>query len=87
MPIGPDKVRLHTTIDRRLAEKIHELAERMALSDSAMAYVLLEEAVADKEWIIRLVTNYYAKRAAGALGILGKDRQRFIDAQDEGSEA
>lgn len=83
MPVGPDKVRLNTTIDRKLADKIHALAERMKVSDSAMAYMLLEAAVDDEAWIVKAVTSAIGKKIGRALGLAGTDRKRFVEAEGD----
>jgi len=83
MAIGPDKVRLQTVIDRKLADRIHSLAQRMEVSDSAMVYMLLEAVVANESWIINAVTTEFAKKVGRALGLSGTDRDRFVEAQTE----
>jgi hypothetical protein len=64
-----DKVRITVTIDRRSAEKVAELAQRMNASQSKMASMLLEAGLEDHEWIIRLVTSRVVTGLRDALGM------------------
>ncbi len=64
-----DKVRITVTIDRRLAEKVTELAQRMNASQSKMASMLLEAGLEDNEAIIRLVTSRVVTGLRDALGM------------------
>lgn len=76
MPLGPDKVRLQTVVDRRLAEQIRDLAkQRMRLSESALVATLLEGAVKDNAWIIKVATSKAAMGLAQIIGAVGTDRK------------
>lgn len=75
MPLGPDKVRLQTVVDRRLAEQIRDLAKRMKLSESALVATLLEGAVKDNAWIIKVATSKAAMGLAQIIGAVGTDRK------------
>ncbi len=67
MAIGSDKARIQVVVDKEVAEKITDLADRMRWSQSKMAAVLLEAAIEDNEWVIRVVTSPFAQRVASAL--------------------
>ncbi len=67
MAIGDDKVRIQTIVDKKLGAKIDELAQRMRLSQSAMAAMLLEAAVQDNEWIIKVVSSNFARKLKSAV--------------------
>ena len=61
MAIGPDKVRIQVIVDKAVAAKVEDLAARMRWSGSKMASVLLEEAIKDNEFVIRVVTSPFAE--------------------------
>jgi hypothetical protein len=64
-----EKVRITVTIDRRSAEKIAELSQRMKASQSRMASMLLEAGLEDNEAIIRFVTSRVVIGLRDALGM------------------
>ncbi len=68
MAIAEDNVRVQSIIDRKLADKITELGERLGVSQSKMVYYLLEAAVEDEEWIIKTVTSKFAQKIYAAFG-------------------
>ena len=68
MAISDDKVRLQAVVDRKVARKIELFADRMGLSQSKMMALLLESAVENDEWAIRLVTSNFARRVEAAFG-------------------
>lgn len=77
MAIPDDKIRIQAVIDRQLMEKIDELAARMGLSQSKMVACLLEEAIRDNAWLIRVVTNKFTKAVLETVGL--KKRRKKID--------
>ena len=68
MALADDKVQLTTVIERNLDTKISELGDRMGISKSAMAAMLLDAAVEDNETMIKIVTSRFAKRLVAAVG-------------------
>jgi len=64
-----DKVRITVCIDRRSAEKIAELSQRMNTSQSRMASMLLEAGLEDNEAVIRFVTSRVMTGLRDALGM------------------
>lgn len=83
MPIGPGKRRVQAIIDENLAAKIQDIAQRMEVSESTCIYMLLDCVVANEGWLIRAVTSQFGKKLGRLLGIAGKDRDRFVDANSE----
>jgi|CXWL01.1.fsa_nt_gi hypothetical protein len=79
MAIPEDKARVQAIIDRKVLDKIDFLAGRMGISQSKMISHLLEGAVQDDEWIIRVVTNKYTKKLLEAIGI--KKRRKTPEAE------
>jgi hypothetical protein len=67
MPIPDDKIRLQTIVDRKLARKIEDMANRMGIGQSRMIYHLLDAAVQDETWVARAITGRFAKRVRIAL--------------------
>lgn len=77
MAISEDKLRVQSVIDKKLADKINELAERMECSQSKLIYMLLEAVVADEGWMIKLMTTQFGKSVAKRLGILGRNAEKY----------
>jgi len=75
MSIAEENVRVQSVIDRKLAEKITELGDRLGVSQSKMIYLLLEAAVEDQEWIIKAVTGSFARKVYSALGCKKQKRK------------
>lgn len=53
------KVRVQAMVDPDLAEQVKELSDRLDMSQSMFLGILIEHAVKDEAWIIRLVTSKY----------------------------
>jgi predicted transcriptional regulator len=66
-----DKVAIIVRVSPEIGAKIEELADRMGASQSKMATMLLEEGLADNEWIIRFVTSKVVKGLRESLGRIG----------------
>jgi predicted O-linked N-acetylglucosamine transferase (SPINDLY family) len=67
MPIPDSKVRLQTIVDRKLARKIEDMANRMGIGQSRMIYYLLDAALQDEAWAARAIAGTFAKRVRTAL--------------------
>lgn len=72
-------IRYQLTVKREIGEKINELASRMNLSQSKMVELLLDAAIEDNEWMIKLVTSRWAKIFADVLKPTGKGRKPQAD--------
>lgn len=69
MALGKEKIMIQTAVEKELADKIADLAERMNVSVSKISAMLLEAAVENESWIIKAVTSRLAKQMYAALGI------------------
>ena len=52
-----EKVRVQVVLNQKLVDRIDDLAERMNMTRSYFTATLLEFAVGDNEWMIKLVTS------------------------------
>lgn len=75
MAIPDDKMRIQAVVDRKLMAKIDDLAGRMGISQSKMVAFLLENAVHDDEWLIRVVTNKFTKAILEAVGLKKRSKK------------
>lgn len=72
-----DAVRVQVTLTAETGAKIKELADRLNLSESKMIQFLLDAAIEDNEYIIKLVTGRFANAIAGVFGKrIGKPRPK-----------
>lgn len=72
MPVSDDKIQVTTVLERKLDERISNLADRMGVSKSSMIAMLLDAAIEENERIIQIVTSRFAKRLASAFGLKPK---------------
>lgn len=63
-----ETVRVQVTLTAETGQKVRELADRMNVSDSKMIQWLVDAAIEDQEWMIKLVTSRFAKAVAGVFG-------------------
>lgn len=62
-------VRLQVVIKVGHVERIDKLAERMGMTRSYFTATLIEQALLDQEWLVKLLSSKLVMRVARALGI------------------
>lgn len=54
---GGEKVRLQAVVSKETVDRIDELAARMNMTRSYFVATMLDEAVQDEEWMVKLATS------------------------------